>query len=126
MEQMNWLKIAYGANIIILAPVVYNMLLGSGVTQVFEGQVNESRGLRIMVGSLWAAIMLASLAGFWMPRFFAPVLLIQIFYKALWLGLFVLPVLQTAGWNAAPKGISIVFLGIVVSYPFLFWAAMRG
>ncbi len=126
MEQMNWLKIAYGANIIILAPVVYNMLLGSGVTQVFEGQVNESPGLRIMVGSLWAAIMLASLAGFWMPRFFAPVLLIQIFYKALWLGLFVLPVLQTAGWNAVPKGISIVFLGIVISYPFLFWAAMRG
>jgi hypothetical protein len=126
VDQINFLKIAYGANIIILAPVVYNMLFGSGVAQVFEGQVNESAGLRIMVGSLWAAIMLASLAGFWMPRFLAPVLLIQIFYKALWLGLFVLPILQTAGWNAIPKGISLVFLGIVVSYPFLFWAAMRG
>jgi hypothetical protein len=92
---------------------------------VFEGRVLESAGLRIMVGSLWAAILVASIAGLWWPGFFAPVLLIQVFYKALWLGLFVLPVAQQSGWSAIPMGISVTFLLIVLTYPFIFWFALR-
>ncbi len=126
MNSINLLKIAYGANIFILIPVAYAMLFGSGVTNVFDGRVNESAGLRLMVGSLWAAILLTSVAGLFWPRFFAPILPIQIVYKAMWLALFVMPLAQTSGWNAAPKGISITFLMIVVTYPFILWFALRG
>ncbi|MGL4490290.1 MAG: hypothetical protein ACRCU5_12700 [Rhizobiaceae bacterium] len=126
MNSVNLLKIAYGANVLILVPTVYNMLAGSGVANVFEDKVNESAGLRIMVGSLWAAILVASIAGLFWPRFFAPLLLIQVFYKTLWLALFVLPLAQVSGWSAVPIGISVTFLLIVLIYPFLFWFGLRG
>lgn len=126
MNSINLLKIAYVANILILIPVVYAMLFGRGVATVFDARVAESAGLRIMVGSLWAAILLASAAGLFWPRLFAPVLPIQIVYKAMWLTLFVIPLAQTSGWNAIPKGISITFLMIVITYPFILWFALRG
>ncbi|MEM1131325.1 MAG: hypothetical protein AAGH53_00145 [Pseudomonadota bacterium] len=116
---MPLLKIAYAANILILVPVCYSMFFGSGVGSVFEGHVVESAGLRLLVGSLWAAILLASAAGLVYPAFFAPVLLIQIVYKALWLGIFVLPLI-IAG-DPWPRGISYCFLAIIVTYPLLFW-----
>jgi hypothetical protein len=125
MSGINLLKYAYGVNIIILLSTVYNMLAGSGVASVFEGHVAESAGLRIMIGSLWAAILVASIAGMWWPAFFAPVLPIQIFYKALWLGLFVWPLAQRAGWQSVPIGISVTFLIIVLTYPFILWFGLR-
>ena len=119
-----WLLAAYAFNILILAPVCYAMLLGNGVGSVFEGKVEESAGLRLLVGSLWCAILMASIAGLLWPAFFAPVLLIQIVYKALWLIVFIMPL-----WLASkpfPVGISLVFVMIVVSYPVLFWLSIRG
>jgi hypothetical protein len=116
----NFLRIAYVSNILILVPVCWSLFSGSGVKSVFGGAVNESVGLRLLVGSLWSAILVASMAGLAIPRFFAPVLLIQIFYKALWLGLFVAPLL-IAGNQKWPSGIAICFAAIVVTYPFLFW-----
>lgn len=123
MNNINLLKLAYGANILILVPVVWNMIAGGGVATVFEGRVEESHGLRLLVASLWSAILLASVAGFWQPRFFAPVLPIQIVYKALWLGLFVLPLGLREGWSSIPMGISVCFALIVLSYPAILWFA---
>lgn len=120
MTPADLLRLAYAANILILVPVCWAMFAGRGVQAVFQGAVAESAGLRLLVGSLWAAILLASLAGLVWPRFFAPVLLIQIVYKTLWLLLFVLPLLQ-AGSARLPSGIAICFAAIVVSYPWLFW-----
>jgi hypothetical protein len=85
------------------------------------GAVNESPGLRLLVGSLWSAILVASIAGLVQPKFFAPVILIQVFYKAMWLLTFVVPAIQSN--TDAPTGISIVFLLIVLTYPILFWFA---
>ncbi len=120
MNPANLLKIAYVANILILVPVCWSLFFGRGVQAVFDGGVGESAGLRLMVASLWAAILLASAAGLFYPRFFAPVLLIQIFYKALWLAIFAAPLLvaKTQVW---PSGIAICFALIVILYPFLFW-----
>jgi hypothetical protein len=50
------LKVAYTANIAILLPVCWAMFSGRGVQTVFQGTVDESAGLRLLVGSLWAAI----------------------------------------------------------------------
>jgi hypothetical protein len=126
MNSINLLKIAYGANILILVPVISAMFAARGVTNVFDGRVDESLGLRLLVASLWTAILIGSIAGLWWPRFFAALLPIQIIYKSLWLAVFVVPLAQRSGWDAVPKGISITFLIIVVTYPFILWFAMRG
>jgi hypothetical protein len=123
---INLLKIAFVANIIILVPVIYASFSRRGIATVFEGSVDESLGLRLLVASLWSAILLGSLAGLWWPRFFAAILPIQIIYKSLWLALFVLPLAQRSGWDAVPRGISIIFLIIVATYPFILWFALQG
>lgn len=114
-----FLQIAYLANIIILIPVCYGLLFGRGVASVFSGVVIESEGLRLMVASLWLSILIASIAGLFVPRFVAPVLIIQIIYKSVWLIAFVLPLI--AHGKSWPVGIGICFMGIVLTYPILFW-----
>jgi hypothetical protein len=123
IRQPNWLIVAYAFNIFILVPVCYHMLIGCGVARVFEHKVPDSAGLRILVGSLWLAILVASLAGLRWPAFFAPVLPIQIFYKGVWLLAFILPLMRAS--KPIPVGISVVFALIVVAYPCLLWAATR-
>jgi hypothetical protein len=98
--------------------------VGSGVASVFEGRVPESQGLRLLVGSLWSAILFASVLYLAWPAFFAPLILMQIFYKGLWFVLFVLP-LVSAG-KPFPVGISLVFVAIVVTYPVLLWLPYAG
>ncbi len=120
MNPTVFLKIAYGANILILVPVCWAMFAGQGVKTVFNGAVDESAGLRLLVASLWTAILASSVAGLAFPRFFAPVLLVQIFYKALWLAVFVAPQLAGSA-QKLPSGIAICFAAIVATYPFLFW-----
>ena len=118
-----WLIPAYVANILILLPVCYSMFFGNGVASVFEGKVAESEGLRLLAGSLWLAILIASAAGLAAPAMFAPVLLIQIVYKSVWLLAFVLPLI-TAG-KPFPVGIAAVFLLIVIVYPVLYLLSVR-
>ena len=119
------LWLAYAANVVILVPVVWSMFVSGGTQGVFEGKVADSPGLRLLVGSLWLAILLGSVAGFLAPRFFAPLLLVQVVYKATWLAAFVLPLAQREGWGAAPQGIATVFIAIVLAYPVIFWLGMR-
>ncbi len=115
------LRLAFLANIVILVPICWSMFFGGGVASVFEGKVEESIGLRLLVGSLWSAILLASVAGLYAPRLFAPVVLIQIVYKSLWLLAFVLPLILSGKSGAIPWGIATTFILIVLSYPILFW-----
>ena len=119
------LRAAYGLNILILLPVVGSMLVGAnGVTvQAFEHKVGESPGLRLLVASLWAAILLCSAAGLFQPRAFVGVLVLQVIYKSLYLGLFVLPLVRAQGWSAAPQGVTLSFIVIVALWPALIWAA---
>lgn len=115
------LRLAYAANILILVPVCWGMFLGSGVASVFEGKVDESAGLRLLVGSLWFAILACSVAGLVMPRLFAPLLVVQIIYKSLWLLVFVAPLVAAGRGGDVPWGISTSFLMIVATYPLLLW-----
>ena len=113
------LRIAYIANILILIPVCFGMLAGNGVASVFEGKVDESVGLRLLVGSLWFAILAASVAGIWLPRTFAPLVVVQIVYKTLWLVTFAAPLILSGQSGRVPWGIAGSFIGIVLVYPVL-------
>ena len=111
------LRVAYAANILILMPVCRAMLTERSGLAVFQGAVAESAGLRLLVFTLWLAMLLASVAGLFAPALFAPVLMIQIVYKTAWLALFVAP-LVTKG-QPAPIGVAATFAAIVLSYPVL-------
>lgn len=118
------LRIAYAANIFILVPVCWGMIAPTAAATVFQGAVAESAGLRLLVLSLWSAILAASICGLIAPAFFSPLLLVQIFYKALWLALFVWPAFRAGA--PVPWGVGGTFAAIVVVWPILLVLALRG
>ncbi|MEO1657231.1 MAG: hypothetical protein AAFR65_05870 [Pseudomonadota bacterium] len=123
LVEASWLRVAYAANIVILVPVCFGMFAGGGVNTVFEGKVPESQGLRLLVGSLWLAILLSSAAGLFWPAVLLPVILIQIIYKSTWLLTYVVPAIRSGGLKQVPWGITMTFILIVATYPVLVWLA---
>lgn len=118
LEGPNLLRLAYASNIVILVPVVWSMFFSGGTDNVFQGQVTDSEGLRFLVASLWLAILLCSLGGLAAPVLFAPLLVVQIIYKSVWLATWVWPNRHDPG---IPLGISVIFLLIVLVWPLLLW-----
>jgi hypothetical protein len=118
---MNPLLFPYIFNILVLVPIGLLTLFGGerGGQLACQGKFPESEGFRTILGSLWTAILLASVVGLLYPVAMSPLLLIQVTYKALWLGVFVLPRLLDGRGEEVPWGIALTFLAIVVSYP---WA----
>ncbi|MEM9221643.1 MAG: hypothetical protein AAGB11_04485 [Pseudomonadota bacterium] len=110
------LKAAYAANIVILLPVVWSIFRGG---DVFDGKIETSAGLLKMTGAFWLAILVTSVAGLVWPRFFVPVLMVQVAYKSVWLATFVLPLAFAHGMAAVPWGVAGTFLAIVAIYPFV-------
>ncbi len=49
------------------------------------------------------------------------ILILQVFYKALFLGLVVFPLWQSQGVEAVPFGLSLSFMAIVITWPFILW-----
>jgi hypothetical protein len=114
-----FVKVAYALNVFILTPVLVSMYTDSNGCPVraFQGTITNSEGLRILVASLWSAILLLSLAGFFWPKFFLPVLMLQVIYKFLFLVTYCLPRLKAREFDEVPVGLSISFLLIVLTYP---------
>lgn len=126
---MNPLLIPYAFNILVLVPVGLLTLFGgaAGVRLVFQDKFPESEGIRTILGSLWTAILVASILGLFYPVPMSPLLLIQVVYKSLWLAVFVLPRLLGGRGGEVPWGIAAAFLVIVVSYPWVIpWAQLFG
>jgi hypothetical protein len=116
------LRLAYGFNILVLAPVLWTLYghRGSGEIAALGGGIANSDGLRMLVGSLWSGVLLVSVVAlFWQPRTFVALLVFQVVYKAIYLLSFVLPVLRQQGWEAIPLGPAVVFLFVVVVWPFI-------
>ncbi|WP_282946630.1 MULTISPECIES: hypothetical protein [unclassified Sphingopyxis] len=110
------LRLAYGANILILLPVV-TALLWSGTAAVFGPGVPESAGLRLLVAALWGAILLCSVIGLAWPRPMMGILLLQILYKTGWLLTFVLPAIRAS--EPVPWGPTLVFIPIILLWPLI-------
>lgn len=118
---MNLLLLPYIFNIVVLVPVGLAALLGGkrGGQLASQGKFPESEGFRTILGSLWTAILIGSGLGLFWPVPMSPLLLIQIIYKSLWLLVFVLPRLLGGRGQEVPSGISLTFLVIVISYPWV-------
>jgi hypothetical protein len=119
------LRLAYGFNIAVLAPVLVALYRhqGPGVVSAIGGGIANSDGLRLLVGSLWLAVLLMSVAGLVVTRPFVALLAFQVVYKAIYLGTYVIPVGLARGWDAIPAGPAAVFAFIVVVWPFVIWRA---
>ncbi|MFT3722534.1 MAG: hypothetical protein QM773_03020 [Hyphomonadaceae bacterium] len=116
-----WLQIPFALNIAVLAPVCLAMFAGRGEAIVFQGAVASSRGLELLVGSLWLSILLASAVGLFYPRLLAPLLAMQVAYKATWLAVFVAPAARRRA--RLPAGIASCFAFIVLAWPVFLWMA---
>ena len=126
---MNPLLFPYIFNIIVLVPVGLLTLFSGerGGHLACQGKFPESEGFRTILGSLWTAILLGSILGLFYPVPMSPLLLIQVIYKTLWLLVFVTPRLLEGRISEVPSGIALVFLVIVVSYPWVFpWGQLFG
>jgi len=120
------LKAAYALNVLILAPVLVSMYSDvKAPIRAFQGTIENSEGLRLLVASLWSAILLLSLAGFFWPNLFLPVLILQVVYKSLFLLTYCIPKLRAGKVENVPIGLSISFLLIVLTYPILIFYGLR-
>jgi hypothetical protein len=119
------LRLAYGFNILVLAPVLFGLYShqGDGVIAALGGSIRNDDGLRLLVASLCCAVLLMSVAGLFAPRLFVALLVFQVVYKAIYLATYVGPDVATQGWNAAPQGPAVVFAIIIAVYPSITWRA---
>ena len=126
---MNPLLLPFIFNIVVLVPIGSMTLLGGkrGGQMASQGKFPESEGFRTILGSLWTAILIGSVLGLFWPVPMSPLLLIQVIYKTLWLLVFVLPRLLGGRSQEVPWGISLTFLVIVMSYPWVIpWGQLFG
>ena len=126
---MNPVFFPYVFNIVVLVPIGLMTLLGGerGGRLACQGKFPESAGFRTILGSLWTAILIGSVLGLFWPVPMSPLLLIQVIYKTLWLIVYVLPRLLSGRSQEVPWGISLTFLVIVVSYPWVIpWKQVFG
>ncbi len=118
---MKLLLLPYPYNIVVLIPVGLTTLFGGerGGRLAFQGKFPESAGIRTILGSLWTAILIGSVIGRSHPVSMAPLLLIQVLDKTLWLVVFVVPCLVRGQAHAVPWGVAGTFLFIVMTYPWV-------
>ncbi|MEM1358413.1 MAG: hypothetical protein AAGF89_09450 [Bacteroidota bacterium] len=111
------MKIIYLANILVAGWISITSLFypKAAVTSIFENTFAYSEAIRL-VGALWAAIFLLSIAGLFFPERMSVVLLFQFIYKGSWLLFVALPALLQQ--EPYPRGMASFFLIWVVVLPF--------
>ena len=122
---MSLLYFAYWANIALLVPIAMPTVFRLLPTD--QARFEESAGWRVLVGSLWFAILVLSVLGLFQPLRYSPVLLLQLIYKSLWLAVYVVPRLLRGEVDQVPWGIAGSFALIVIVWPWLIpWAYLLG
>lgn len=114
---MMLLKLAYTLNIIMLLPIAVPTIFRLFPTD--QNSFAESEGWRKLIGSVWLGILILSTLGLVYPLLFCPILMLQIIYKSTWLLSFVLPKVIKSQYSDIPAGITISFVFIVLTYPFI-------
>ena len=126
---MTPLLLPYIFNIIVLIPIGFLTLLGGekGGRLACQSKFSESEGFRTILGSLWTAILIGSVLGLFFPITMSALLLIQVIYKTIWLLVYAMPRMLKQRGNEVPWVISLTFLVIIVSYPWVIpWEQLFG
>jgi len=92
-----------------------------------QGKFSESEGIDDPRVTLDGQILVGSCVGCFYPVQMSPILILQVTYKSLWLLVFRSS--QATHWPRAelPWGVTITFVVIVVSYPWIIpWALLFG
>lgn len=115
---MTALRILYLANILVAGWISITALFNptKAVISIFENTVAYSETIRL-VGCLWGAIFLLSIAGLFLPKQMSLLLVFQLIYKSSWLIFVALPALQKV--QPYPKGMAVFFLIWVIILPFV-------
>ena len=79
---------------------------------IFDGGLTPDTGTRVL-GCVWVALGLLSVAGLLRPVTFSPVLLVQFGYKLIWLVIVGVPAL--AAGETVPPVLAAIFAGWVVA-----------
>jgi hypothetical protein len=109
---------AYFANILVAGWISITSLFFPRAAQqvIFEGSFAYSESIRL-VGALWAAIFILSVAGMAFPEKMQLVLVFQLVYKSIWLLAVALPAMLYA--KPYPKAMALFFVVWVMALPFV-------
>lgn len=115
---MTWLKLVYIANIVVAGWISITSLFfpKAAAVAIFQNAYPSTDVIRL-VGCLWLAIAILSVAGLWRPVTCSPVLLFQVIYKAAWLLLVAIPAINNK--QPYPSAMAIFFLVWVLVLPFV-------
>jgi len=120
--RMNWLKGMYIYTIVGAGGFGLGMLVAPElIKSIFAWPVAEPIAFGI-VGSIWVAFAILSVFGLRSPLKFAPVLFLQLCYKAVWFIGIVLPLLVTAQFPTYAILHAVIFatyiVGDIIAIPF--------
>lgn len=118
---MSLLQVAYVLDILVSLPVALTTLTGYErlAPVLFREGLPESDNFRIILGSLWMAVLLTCVAGLVFPVAMSPVLILQIIYKALWLLLFAAPRWLSGRKKEVPKRIVTICVLTLLAFPWV-------
>jgi ABC-type spermidine/putrescine transport system permease subunit I len=118
---MTLLQIAYVLDIMVSVPVAFTTLIGHerAARFLFKESLPASDSFRIILGSLWMAVLLCCIAGIFFPIAMSPILLLQVIYKGLWLMLFAVPRWIGGRGAEVPKRITGICLATIIAFPWV-------
>jgi len=118
---MTLLQIAYSLDIIVSLPVAFTTLIGNDRAAgfLFKSHLPENDSFRIILGSLWMAVLICSMAGMFFPIAMSPILFLQVIYKALWLLLFGFPRWLSDRRKEVPKRIAVICIATILAFPWV-------
>lgn len=108
-----WLKIMYSLTIVIAGVVGAMLLISPSSTQmIFNSDCPQI--LSGLIGSIYLAFALISAFGLRDPIKFAPLLLMQLIYKSIWLCFIALPLLIENKISSEIVPLMVVFLVVII------------
>jgi hypothetical protein len=112
------LTLIYCANIVVAGWIGITSLFfpKTAAATIFSNAYQPTEIIRL-VGCLWLAIALVSLAGLWRPLTFSPVLLVQLIYKGAWLLVVAVPAWKSG--QPYPMAMAGFFLVWCLVLPFV-------
>ena len=112
------MKLMYAANVVVAGWISITSLFYPQVAQqtAFSGTFAYSEAIRL-IGALWGAIFLLSMAGLFFPEQMSLILLFQLIYKSAWLVFAALP--AALNQHVYPRGMAGFFVIWVIILPFV-------